>query len=152
MNFENVNVASLRSAISGCLSRITYQEEQRILNSITPTNVWDCSAKSNLTSAITNMISKDYVKIEKGLKKLDQAAIKIDEYKKIVEQIKVIDEQIRNLNNNRYTTYTDSRGRVRRRLNTSVVNRINELKRQKSSLNNKKNNLRNEINRLLSEI
>lgn len=152
MNFENVNVASLRSAISGCLSKIAYQEEQRILNSITPSNVWDCSAKSNLTSAITNMISKDYVKIERGLKKLDQATIKIDEYKKIVEQIKAIDEQIRYLNNNRYTTYTDFRGRTRRRLNTSVVNRINELKRQKSSLNNKKNNLRNEINRLLSEI
>ena len=152
MDFENVNVASLRAAINGCLSKIAYQEEQRILNSISPNNVWNCSAKNNLTTAITSMINKDYSKIEKGLKKLDQAAIKIAEYKKIVEQIKSIDEQIRHLNNNRYTTYTDSRGRTSRRLNNSVVNRINELKRQKNSLNVKKNNLRNEINRLLSEI
>ncbi len=152
MDFENVNVASLKSAISGCLSKIEYQKEQHILNDISPNNVWDCSAKDNLITAIKNMIGIDYPKIENGLEKLQQAAVKIEEYKKIVGQIKSIDEQIRNLNSNRYITYTDYRGRTRRRLNASVVNRINELKRQRINLNNKKVNLKNEINRLLSEI
>lgn len=152
MDFENVNVESLKSAITSCLSKISYQEDKNILNEIKPSNAWDCSAKTNLTTAMENMVNTDYPKIVKGLQKLQEAATKIAEYKEIVQKIKEIDSQIKNLNSNRYTTYIDYRGITRRKLDPSVSSQISALRSQKTSLNSQKMNLRNVINRLISEI
>ena len=152
MNFENVDVSSLTSSINGCLNKISYSEEQTILNSINQNTVWDCSAKENLTTAISNMINNDYPKIKSVLQKLQTVATNIEEYKNTVQKIKEIDDKIKLLNANRYTTYIDSKGRSRRKLDSSVSSQINQLKSQKTTLNTKKNNLKNTINRLVGEI
>lgn len=152
MDFENVNVISLKNAITSCLSKISCQEDKNILNEINPSNVWDCSSKSNLTNSMENMINVDYPKIIKGLQKLQEAADKIEKYKEIVQKIKEIDSQIKILNSNRYITYTDYRGITIKKLDTSVSSQISSLRSQRTSLNNQKINLRNEINRIISEI
>ena len=152
MNYENVDVSSLKNSINGCLNKISYIDEQTILNNINPNTVWDCSAKENLTTAISNMINNDYPKIKSALQKLQTVATNIEEYKNTVQKIKEIDDKIKLLNANRYTTYIDSKGRSRRKLDSSVSSQINQLKSQKTTLNTKKNNLKNTINRLVGEI
>lgn len=152
MNLEDVNITELRNSVNNCLSKLSITEEQRILDDISSSNVWDCSAKENLVLAMKDMINDDYQKITNALKKMNNVIDKIKRYQEIVNEIEDIQNKIRSLNSQKYTTYYDSYGRLRKKKNTNVINSISNYKIKLNNLKIERNKVKTEINSLISEM
>ena len=54
MAFENVNVSSLKSALTQCKNSINHSMSDELINNISNTSVWQTSAQINLKNALTN--------------------------------------------------------------------------------------------------
>ena len=53
MAFENVDVSSLRNALTQCKNSINHSTTNELMNNISNTSVWQASAQANLKKALT---------------------------------------------------------------------------------------------------
>lgn len=87
MAFENVNVTSLKKALSLCEESINYNTSKTIINNISNPNIWQSDQQPILKEAMEKLINIRYGNLKKKLEDYQIIANYIEEYQKLNEQI-----------------------------------------------------------------
>lgn len=141
MAFENVDVSSLRSAISSCIDSINYNDSLELISDIGNDNVWNSESRTHLKSALIKLTNTRYQQLKSKLSVANQVADLIGEYKKLEQENKNNSSRISSLEPHLYYTEsyvagyeTDEEGNThkiwdtRTVLDTNVQKQINSLK------------------------
>ncbi len=86
MAFENVNVSSLRSALSSCKDSLNCNTTTELINSIADANVWDTDSKKTLKEALEKLANEKYKNLKDKLDSYSSIVTKIEEYQKLAEE------------------------------------------------------------------
>ena len=70
MAFENVDVSSLRNALTQCKNSINHSTTNELMNNISNTSVWQASDQANLKKALTKLENERYKNLEDKINSL----------------------------------------------------------------------------------
>lgn len=107
MAFENINVASLRNALSQCKNSINYSKSEELIQDI---SVWQCDSKNKLKEALIKLTSGRYKDLENLLNDYLYAVNYIEEYQNLQKENESLEREYSSLSNRLYYTenYTTS--------------------------------------------
>ena len=157
MAFENVNVASLRSAITSCKNSINYNNSLNCLEFFSDNNSWNTKSKNKLNIAMNNLINESYNNLEETLEQFLKLADLISKYKMKELMIESSEKRILELEPRLYyedsfpVTTTDEYGNVIVGTETRTV-KNNDVEAQISNLKYEINSAKQEMIRLENEI
>lgn len=162
MAFENVDVNSLRNAITSCRNSMNYNYSRNLLLTLNSNAIWQADAKQNVTRALENLINSKYWELEEELNKCSNITNLIAQYKQAEEAKTTLTNQYNELNKKLYyeESYTenhwngetnsyDSVTKTRTVKNTNIEQSMNAINAQKQEQENTMTNLLGQINGLL---
>lgn len=162
MAFENVDINSLKNAISSCRNSINYNYSRNLLLTLNSNTIWQADAKQNVKRALENLINNKYRELEEELNNCSNITNLIAQYKQAEEVKTALTNQYNELNKQLYyeESYTenhwngetnsyDSVAKKRTVKNTSVEQSMNTINNQKQEQENTMTNLLGQINGLL---
>lgn len=144
MAFENVNVTSLRNALTQCKNAINHSTTNRLINNISNTSVWQSSAQSNLRNALTKLENERYNMLEHTINNYLKIVSIIEEYKKLEKKNVSLKNQYSSLSNKLYRTETYTT--TIRGSNGTVKTETNSRKVKDSKVDSQMYSIKREIN------
>lgn len=130
MNFDSVNVASLKNAINSCKSSIDYSKSEQIISDIASNSVWNAKSKENFSKALNKLINEKYKKLEKKLDECMQLAGGIEKHKHETAELKKMQAQLVTLTNS-----DSSNADAIAKLKTAIKDKENKIATIKGSIN-----------------
>lgn len=103
MAFENVDVASLKSALNTCKNNLNHSTTDSIISNLS-SNSWMADSKTNLKKALEKLVNTRYKNLSDKIDEYLTAAGYIQEYKDLDAENDSLEQQIASLNSNLYTT------------------------------------------------
>lgn len=108
MAFENVDPASLKSAINSCLQTLNIEANNNVINDISNINAWQSGAGNHLKYSFNTLIEPKYRDLKDSLNSCNAIADIIQKYKNLEEENQVLELQYYELSKRLYynQTYT----------------------------------------------
>lgn len=159
MAFENVDVSSLRNALTQCKNSINHSTTDELMNNISNASVWQTSAQTNLKNALTKFGNERYKNLEDKINSYFTIVSYIEKYQNLQKENVSLENQYSSLSNRLYytetytTTSTASDGTVSTETHTrrvkdrwvesqmsNVRKKINDNKEEMENLKNRVSN------------
>ena len=156
MAFENVDVTSLRNALTSCKNSINYNTSKELIDSVS-SSVWQTSSQKKLNKSLKALTNTRYKELENKLNDYIEAVSYIEQYKSYENENKTLQNKYNSLNNSLYkneqytVTSTDANGnevtetRVRTVKDTGVESSMNSISNQINSNKSEMNTLKNKV-------
>lgn len=106
MAFENVDVSSLRNALTQCKNSINHSTTDELMNNVSNISVWQTSAQTNLKNALTKFENERYKNLEDKINSYFTVASHIEKYQNLQKEIVSLENQYSSLSNRLYYTET----------------------------------------------
>lgn len=161
MAFEDVDVSSLRNALTQCKNSINHSTTDELTNNITNASVWQTSAQTNLKNALTKFENERYKDLENKINGYFNIVSYIEKYQNLQKENVSLENQYSSLSNRLYytetytTTSTTSDGTVLtethsrrvkdRKVETQMSNVRKKINDNKEEMENLKNRVSNFI-------
>lgn len=142
MNFENVDISSLRNALIQCKNAIDHSATDELINNISNPSVWQASSQINLKKALTKLINERYKNLENKINSYLNIVSSIEEYQNLQKENLSLENQYSSLSNKLYDESTSERVKdasVESQM-SNVQRRINDNKEKMENLKNKVSN------------
>lgn len=104
MAFENVDVSSLRNALTQCKNSINHSTTDELMNNISNASVWQTSAQTNLKNALTKFENKRYKNLENKINDYFNIVSYIEKYQNLQKENVSLENQHSSLSNRLYYT------------------------------------------------
>lgn len=159
MAFENIDVSSMKNALTQCKNTVNHSITDELMNDISNASVWQTSAQTNLKNALTKLRNERYKNLENKINSYFSVVSYIEKYQNLQKENVSLESQYSSLSNKLYytetytTTSTASDGTVTtethsRRVKdrgveaqmTNVRKKINDNKEEMENLKNKVSN------------
>lgn len=144
MAFENVNVSSLRNALTQCKNSINHNTTDELINSISNASVWQTSAQTTLKSALTKISNERYKNLENKINSYFDIVSYIEKYQNLQKENVPLEKQYSSLSKRLYYT-------VRTEKHTRRVKDTN-VERQMLNVRKKINDNKEEMENLKSRV
>lgn len=144
MAFENVNVSSLRNALTQCKNSINHNTTDELINSISNASVWKTSAQTTLKSALTKISNERYKNLENKINSYFDIVSYIEKYQNLQKENVSLEKQYSSLSKRLYYT-------VRTEKHTRRVKDTN-VERQMLNVRKKINDNKEEMENLKSRV
>lgn len=144
MAFENVNVSSLRNALTQCKNSINHNTTDELINSISNASVWQTSAQTTLKSALTKISNERYKNLENKINSYFDIVSYIEKYQNLQKENVSLEKQYSSLSKRLYYT-------VRTEKHTRRVKDTN-VERQMLNVRKKINDNKEEMENLKSRV
>lgn len=86
MAFENVDVNSLKSALTSCKNSINYTKTNQLIGAISSPSIWQGQAQNNLKQALVKLRDVRYKELENKLNSYISVVSMIEQYKNLENQ------------------------------------------------------------------
>lgn len=106
MAFENVDVSSLRSALTQCKNSINHSTTDELMNNVSNASVWQTSAQTNLKNALTKFGNERYKNLENKINSYFTIVSYIEKYQNLQKENVSLENQYSSLSNRLYYTET----------------------------------------------
>lgn len=102
MAFENVDVSSLRNALTQCKDSLNYKTTDELINSISNTSIWQSLAQKNLKNALTKLSNERYKKLEDKINSYFDVVSYIEKYQNLRKENLNLEAEYSSLSNHLY--------------------------------------------------
>lgn len=157
MAFENVNVSSLKNALTQCKNSIDHSTTDELINNISNASVWQTSAQTNLKNALTKFGNERYKNLEDKINSYFDVVSYIEEYQTLQEENISLENQYSSLTSRLYYTEktnimnengnkTMKKGVYLERVkDVNVENQMFDIRRRINNNKEKMENLKNKV-------
>ena len=161
MAFENINVTSLRSALTQCKNTINYTRTSELINSISNTSVWQSSSQKKLKNALTKLETERYKNLEDKINLYLNIVSYIEKYKNLQSENQSLENHYSSLSGRLYYTeyyeesHTQSDGSVVIEHHSRTVKDYGveaEMNNVRKKINDNKQEMENLKNRVSNSI
>lgn len=106
MAFENIDVFSLRNALTQCKNSINHNTTDELISNISNTSIWQTSAQTNLKNALTKFKNERYKNLEDKINSYFTIVSYIEKYQNLQKENVSLENQYSSLSNRLYYTET----------------------------------------------
>ena len=107
MAFENVDVSSLKNALTQCKNSINHSTTDELLNNVSNSSIWKTSSQTNLKNALSKFKNERYKNLEDKIDSYFNIVSYIDKYQNLQKENINLENQYSSLSNKLY--YTDTK-------------------------------------------
>lgn len=157
MAFENVDVTSLRNALTQCKNSINHSITSDLINNISNSYVWQSLSQKKLKNALTKLENERYKNLENKIDSYFNIVSDIEKYQNLQRENSSLESHYSILQTRLYytetytTTYEDSEGVTHVDYHTRTV-KDHGVESQMISTRNKINNNKNTMESLKNRV
>lgn len=107
MAFENVDVSSLKNALTQCKNSINHSTTDELLNNVSNSSIWKTSSQTNLKNALSKFKNERYKNLEDKIDSYFNIVSYIEKYQNLQKENINLENQYSSLSNKLY--YTDTK-------------------------------------------
>ena len=107
MAFENVDVSSLKNALTQCKNSINHSTTDELLNNVSNSSIWKTSSQTNLKNSLSKFKNERYKNLEDKIDSYFNIVSYIEKYQNLQKENINLENQYSSLSNKLY--YTDTK-------------------------------------------